>query len=301
MKILKKLAMSVFAMALTFMMFSGSVLAYDWTVDAVDDDGNYLVDNYKARGNSVTLYLYVDKSNRDCMNNKGHLIMKHLNEEMGGPLGGPVEDYRFDSVKYEWYVENKEVYATLEGGEIWIFEFTLEDGMYTFSKPSGSESPLNQPKIYILDKNFNFPVYPDWYDARTDRYYGDEWILDGSAPTHLYGIYGSKEFREQYCEGFSAWAEEHEEAYLENKVNTNVESSEIIEVEDPVIEEETKTDEPVVETTPTPEPEKETVSVPEITPEPVEENSSFPVGAVAAGVGVVAIGGAGVFFFLKRK
>ena len=299
--------MSIFAMTLAFMMFSSNALAYDWTVDAYDDDGNYIVDNYKARGNSVTLYLYVDQSNRDCMNNKGHFITTCINEELGGPIEGPIEDYRFDYLKYEWYVENKEVYTTLDGGEVWVFEFSLEDGVYFLSDPFGSESPLNQPRIYILDQNFKFPVYPDGYDPRTDRYYGDEWVLDGSSPTHLYGIYGSKEFREEYCAGFEAWAEEHEKAYLENKTDTNVESTETIEVEAvaTATPEADNSDETVVETTPEPEPTElpiDNSELPiEITPEPEEENNSFPIGAVVAGIGVIAIGGVGMFVFMKRK
>lgn len=292
MRKLKNIALSVFAFALAFIMASSPVLAYDWATDEFTDDGYFIVDNYKNRGNTVTLFLYVDENDRDCMYNKSHYLADCV-------AGEAIPDGYFSAtVIYQWWSENKEVYDTLDGGEIWVFEFSLEDGTYQFSHPAGVDTPLNQPSIYTLTTDFQFPTFPEDYDPRVDIYGGEERVLDGSTPIHLYAIYGHSDFREAHWEEFAVWAKEHELGYIEDKNNSNVESTETI-----IVEEES-TEAPAVEATPeptrVPEATKEPVVVPEITPEPAEKSGGLPVGAIV-GVGAVAAAGGAAFVFLKKR
>lgn len=63
---------------------------------------------------------------------------------------------------------------TLNGGEIWIWQFNIENGTYRFSSPNGSGSYGNLPNIYTLKSDLFLPEYGSDYDPLNPEKTGEE-------------------------------------------------------------------------------------------------------------------------------
>ena len=271
---MKKLLFSLALMGTLMLQCMSPVYAYDWATDEYTDEGYFLVDNWKDRGTHVTLYLYTEIADRNIAYNKNFYTMRCVEGEL--PESEVPGRKPFANIMFEFRPENKTVVQEIGDGEIWSYEFSIENGTYEWSQYDG-----NSGYIHTYDSNFNLTFLDESIDPR----YGceTEKIEVNGENVRIYAVYGHKEFA-QNADEYREWVIANEEKEREDKQTMDSAlADEIIKVEPE------NTPEPVIESTlePTNEPEGTVVYVEDVLEEKEEPNTIIPV--IIAGLILVVI------------
>lgn len=259
-----------------------STLAYSpETEDYTNPEGEWIVDNFHGKDNHVVFYMLADSSDRNVQNIRSSYHFACVNGEF--PDGW---DSSYVAFVFNFSPENKRVIQTTDVGDIWVWEFGLEDGDYMFS--TGTQDGFDN---YVLDSTLKLPVAQEGFKLK--EYVQEVTSVGGGETIRLYAIKGSKEYAKANAEFFSEWAEKNESDYinLQKDIAGDSGETETIVVDEPTITtEEIQSTEslPVVDATETEDDTEE--ALPEVESEPaVEEKSGSGVIKIVGTLFAVAI------------
>lgn len=280
-----KLITNLLLTILFTLTFGIQVFAYDdahykkypsWNAD-------YYVSNRNngVATSQVALYMYTEVSNRKVKNNNNFYAFSCVSQKT---------DYRsFISLIYEFSPYNAEVYDTLENGEVWVWQFKIENGDYDFISEAG-QGKAGIGGIRTLNLDYKVPT-ENYDEVRT--------IEDGTI--RVYALYGSDNWRKQNEEEFSKWAQETEKSFLEQDAVMDANNTEG-EVTQSIITVEEET--PSIEETPSKEAKTEIPVIPsveeEVKTEEITEKKEGP-NLLAYATAVVILGGVGFALVKKNK
>jgi len=302
-KLFEKMSKATAVLGLAAMVFvsnSATVCAYDRDSYERTDEGYYIT-NRTGDESSVTLYMYANTESRDVKYNPNWYHFTCLD----GVFPEGVDEIE---LVMQYKPENKKVYDTLTNGEVWVWQFPVENGTYFFA----------HPRLYTdfitLTPDLEENILPSEYAGENIYiYYGTKeamypvCVTLENSSTRVYCLYPGNDspgWIDENLDEFIEWAKANEEYYT--SIETGMEAAEsktegdttdIVQVS-PSEEAEklTTTPEPVVVN-----PEPKATEIPLATAAPVEEETnSFPAVPVAitVGIGVAVLA---VIIKLKRK
>lgn len=273
-KILRKVLTGVMALTMCLSMSITAFADYDPDTDERDDTGTYIVDNYTKRDSNVTLYIYAQTSNVDTK-----LFKYAFDFGYFGPTSQDNPDINesydwntYKSMEFFFRASNVDVYDELDGEEIWVDQFSIENGYYDFF--DALDVHTLEPTDFYIDGENNY------------LYVSNENI-------RIYTMLGEDEWKNSHKNAFSEWAKETE-AELSQKSFAAEEETTVEETSEITTEE--ATIEPVTEETTT---EETSIAIPEASEQVETKTNKLPtliVGALCIAL-LVFLG----FFYAKKK
>lgn len=271
---LKKILMGSIMLIMCLSMSITVLADYDPDTDERDDTGTYIVDNYTQRDSNVTLFIYAQTSDVDTK-----LFEYAFSFGYFGPTSqdNPDVDANYDwnnykSLDFYFRAANIDKYDELDGEEIWVDQFSIENGYYTFAS--------------ALDVNTLDPT--DFYSGTEHNY-----LYVSNENIRLYTMQGSDEWKNSHKDAFSEWAKKTDAA-LSQKSFAAEEETTIEETPETVTEE--TTIEPITEETSITE---TTITIPEVTEPTGKKANTLPT--ILIGILCFAILGFFGYIYTKRK
>lgn len=290
-KKLHKIVGSAILSLLCAFSISSTSLAYNYTDYEFNDEGYiYVKENDPNAESHAVVYMYADTSDRNIKN-----INNHYGFDCVG--GAVAEGDVITWLLYEFNPFNAKTYATLDNGEVWVWQFALENGEYKFSTPIGSVTTGSLPRCYTLNSSFEFPEYPEDYGPNYTGQIG-EIISVENETIRLYVMYGNEEWREENKDAFEKWAMETEISFRGLEENQKDAQMSLEGVSKETITVEPVDSEIAIDTSTEPE-TQEVIEIPEA--EEVPEDSSSGIKTIITGIGAVVIFAVLGFVFAKKK
>lgn len=225
------------ALAMSFAIILMPLNAYAYDADSYEVEPSELiwyVDNDVAHIGDVKVILYM-------------LVQPDSSYERGGAWNYDFwcEEGYFDYcngyedtsalMSYNFNAANKNIVDSTEAGNIWTWQFCIEEGKYIFALCNG-----NNDYIATLTSGLGSP-----YDSDGYSYDAQETVVATKGDTIiLYCLYGDGDWQDESIPYFQNWAKEHQKT-LENgrtDIDTSVDSTETIKVEQEESAEEVLTD-----------------------------------------------------------
>lgn len=204
------------------MSVNNTVYAYNYEDYEYTDEGDIIVkDVSEAAESTAVLCLYADTVNGRVGHSENH-YMFYCTE------GAVVEGRKVTPLMFKFNPMDAVVYDTLSGGEIWVWNFALENGVYKFASPAGSSSSGTLPNIYTLSSEFEFLEYLE-SDKKTVLEYKEDPITVENEEVRIYAMYGDSAWREEHYDEFRKWAEETEKECIEKEKTLITRTAEAVE------------------------------------------------------------------------
>lgn len=222
---------SLMALAMSFALLLMPLNAYAYDSDTYNCDYEMMewyVDNDVAHANDVKVIMYLlVQPNSQYDNGGGKWHYKF--ECMEGYFYYNEDWIDTDAcMLYEFNAANKNVIDSLDEGDIWTWQFGVEEGTYAFAEPDGADY------IMILPSSLGSPLRDDGYKT------ADLVPVTKGETIILYGVYGDWDWQKENWTAMQAWAKAHDAALNNGRtgVDTEVTSEETIEVEQDAVPEE---------------------------------------------------------------
>lgn len=219
----QRLVGSLMAFAMSFALLLLPLDAYAYDADTYEVDPSefiWYVDNDIAHANDVLVIMYLlVQPNSQYDNGGGQWHYSFWCDEGYFDYGdGWLEDHA--SMMFEFNAANKKVVESLSEGDIWTWQFGIEEGSYEFAYPNGTSN------ISILPTSLGSPLTDDGYTE------ADIVSVTKGETVVLYGVYGDWNWRQENWTAIQAWAKDHDAALNNGRTNvgTEVTSEETITV-----------------------------------------------------------------------
>lgn len=222
----QRLVSSLMAFAMSFALLLLPLDAYAYDAETYEVEPSELiwyVDNDVARTGDVKVILYM-------------LVQPDSSYEKGGAWSYDFwcsEGY-FDycngwedtsaQMSYKFNAANKNIIDSTEAGNIWTWQFCIEEGKYIFALCNGNDNYIS-----TLTSSLGSPYDKDGYSEDTQ----DIVAVKKGDTVVLYCLYGDVEWKHESLPVLQEWARKHQETLGNGRtdVDTEVTSEETITVE----------------------------------------------------------------------
>lgn len=212
-----KRVFSLLCVLTMFLTTPMNAFAYSSEVSEITDDGSWVVNNDVALTSDVIVVLYMlVQPDEQAMKARWHYTFSCTDGTF---------DYGDDYVSnigtlvYEFTPLNKKVLEVLPEGEVWIWQFAVEEGKYIFAEPGGID------KISVLPTSLGSPFYEDGYTE------GDVSYVEKGDSVYLFALYGDYDWRRENYPAMKEWAEKRNEIMNRGDTSSTNGKTDVIKVE----------------------------------------------------------------------